>query len=578
MKQKISLVVALCGIFMLFTPLLASANANNFVITSFDGKYYLSQDAEMRSTLRVEETLVAQFPDFDQNHGIERAIPNTYDGHSVSPEIQSVKKADGTDLPYTTYDSNSNTVVRIGSANKYVHGEQTYVIIYTLRDVTKNFDNGDEFYWDINGTEWEQSFGSVSATVFVDDSIVSRLDGHLRCITGTAGITEKACKIAENQKVINAQTTNSLSSGENMTILVGFQPGTFAPYKGIEFPLWVLILGLFVFVALYVLLPVWLLVWGVRKWRAAGRDKSQVHTIVPEYLPPKKMPIMQADIIIHATKRPVAVSATVIDLALRHYLKIYEVDKKEYELEITQPIYDLPLDDRRVVDLLFGTSPNIGDSIALKDKNNLYSKVTEIGDESYAVAILAGYMVDTRSLQKRMYWIAGGSLALSIFTFNILLFIAAVVVLIVAGYMPARTEKGVGMKAYLDGLKMYMEVAEEERIKLLQTPETAAKINYEDKGQLVKLYERLLPYAMLYGIEKQWAKQFADLYTLDTQPEWYSGNYTAFNAASFASAMSSFGTVSQTSFSPPTSSGSSGFSGGGGLSGGGGGGGGGGGW
>src|SRR6266496_3732446 len=38
------------------------------------------------------------------------------------------------------------------------------------------------------------------------------------------------------------------------------------------------------------------------------------------------------------------------------------------------------------------------------------------------------------------------------------------------------------------------------------------KIDINNTTQLIKLYERLLPYAMLFVIEREWAKQFSDLY------------------------------------------------------------------
>lgn len=125
------------------------------------------------------------------------------------------------------------------------------------------------------------------------------------------------------------------------------------------------------------------------------------------------------------------------------------------------------------------------------------------------------------------------------------------------------------------GLQDYIKLAEADRLKVLQSPhgELTEKIDVGDKRQLIKLYERLLPYAILFGLEKDWAKELAGLYDTDT-PSWYGAN-GAFNAAYFASSVSSFSTASATVFAPPSSSSGSGFSGG---SGGGGGGGGGGGW
>jgi hypothetical protein len=79
---------------------------------------------------------------------------------------------------------------------------------------------------------------------------------------------------------------------------------------------------------------------------------------------------------------------------------------------------------------------------------------------------------------------------------------------------------------------------------------------------------------MIFGLEKDWAKQFEDVYK--TPPDWYNGNWAAFNAGYLVSSLGDFSSASAVTFTAPHSSGGSGF--GGGSSGGGGGGGGGGGW
>lgn len=114
---------------------------------------------------------------------------------------------------------------------------------------------------------------------------------------------------------------------------------------------------------------------------------------------------------------------------------------------------------------------------------------------------------------------------------------------------------------------------------MLQSPEGAEKtqVDTADPKKLVRLYERVLPYAVLFGQEKEWNKQLGSHYqSTGQQPDWYTGaSLAAFNAASFSSAMTSLTTSIN---STGTSYSSSGGSSGGGFSGGGGGGGGGGGW
>ena len=88
---------------------------------------------------------------------------------------------------------------------------------------------------------------------------------------------------------------------------------------------------------------------------------------------------------------------------------------------------------------------------------------------------------------------------------------------------------------------------------------------------MLDLYERLLPYAVVFGQEKQWAGHLAVLYASAgvAAPVWYAGT-GGFDAASFSSSIGSLSAAS-------TSSASTGGSSGGGSAGGGGGGGGGGG-
>jgi len=68
------------------------------------------------------------------------------------------------------------------------------------------------------------------------------------------------------------------------------------------------------------------------------------------------------------------------------------------------------------------------------------------------------------------------------------------------------TDKGLDLRRYLAGLKVYIELAEKDRIKALQSPKGAEKTGAHIKGGLDKkvihLYESVLPYAVLFGQEK----------------------------------------------------------------------------
>jgi uncharacterized membrane protein YgcG len=135
------------------------------------------------------------------------------------------------------------------------------------------------------------------------------------------------------------------------------------------------------------------------------------------------------------------------------------------------------------------------------------------------------------------------------------------------------TAAGAEVRDHLQGLKEFIEWAEADRIRMLQSPQGAERLQIDstDVRQILRLYEKLLPYAVVFGQEKQWAKELAILYGAGNSPPWYSGT-SGFSASSFSSGISSLSASTASS-----SSSSSGGSSGGGSAGGGGGGGGGGG-
>jgi len=160
---------------------------DDFTFDSFDVEYRLGRDAEGRATLTTVETFVARFPDFDQNRGIRRSLPASYQGRTTSLEVVSVTDERGVGRPFEV--DRSDGVVSVIAAvpeGSFVRGVQTYVITYTQRDVVDAFaDTGaEEFYWNLNGTDWAQPFGSVRGTVVLDDGLADALLPGARGLRG----------------------------------------------------------------------------------------------------------------------------------------------------------------------------------------------------------------------------------------------------------------------------------------------------------------------------------------------------------------------------------------------------------
>jgi uncharacterized membrane protein len=136
--------------------------------------------------------------------------------------------------------------------------------------------------------------------------------------------------------------------------------------------------------------------------------------------------------------------------------------------------------------------------------------------------------------------------------------------------MKSFTIKGRKVMDQIEGLKLYLSVAEMDRLKELNRPE-----------KTLEVFEKFLPYALALDVEQEWSEQFADVLAQAsaenrTMPTWHTGRHFAKGGAvGLASSLSAMSSSISSSSSPP---GSSSGGGGGGSSGGGGGGGGGGGW
>ena len=125
----------------------------------------------------------------------------------------------------------------------------------------------------------------------------------------------------------------------------------------------------------------------------------------------------------------------------------------------------------------------------------------------------------------------------------------------------------------MDGLKLYIEMAEADRMAMLQSVK-GTDISAEG---IVKLYEKLLPYAAVFGLEESWMNEMKEYCKVEEieEPDYLMTGFAASDLSRTMHMASNYANTATTMSSSGGSS-SSGFSGGGGggFSGGGGGGGG----
>jgi uncharacterized membrane protein YgcG len=579
----------------------ASADVDDFEFASMSVDYTLSRDADGTARLHAVETLVAVFPEFDQNRGIVRDIPTDLDRVDVGVDVVSVTDGDGNAVPYeesrfTDYTGVEFVSLALGT-DEFVHGRTTYVIEWTAHDVIRTFDDGQEFYWDVNGTAWRVPFQAVSATLHVSPELGSALTGASRCVFGYEG-DDEPCTITDTTDGVTTDPV-SLFAYQNVSMIVGFEPGTFRAGIPVDetWPFTVLpwvLLGVLAAAALLAVLFRRFL-WG----HAPGRG-----IIVPEYEGPEDLGVMAAAELV---KRPAAaLPAQLVKLAVDGVVRLVEdpeePETRRFRLELVDRAAAVHAPDDSALTRLFSGKPKDGETLVLDRRNrklgDRISTLTALGRNALRPEYLS--RGERSPLRRLIFWPAFAALVGSVVLTVLcavedvgspllsvtipVTFFGSFVVMGFSGKPERRTATGTAAYEQLLGLRDYLRLAEADRLRVLQSPEGAVRtpVDAGDPAAVVKLYERLLPWAIVWGVEREWAGVLAANYTETVPPSSnldFASGFAGLSTVGSSFAASSFATTPPVSTSSGSggSSSSSGFSSGGGFSGGGGGGGGGGG-
>ncbi len=545
-----------------------SADVNNFVIRSFHANYALDTKA-VGGSLDTTEKIDVTYASF--NHGILRAIPKTYRGYDTKLKVLSVER-DGQKEPYKVESQGDNKVLRIGDAQRTITGPHSYTIRYSQERVVNFVDGKQSFYWDVNGTDWSQPFESVSASVVAASTKFVPASGT--CVTGGLGSQSRNCVVTQDVSKLNAATTQALRPNENMSLEVFFDGTPFVEptWKNKVADNYLNIVGLG-FGLLISLVPM------VYWWRR-GRDYRGSGVIIPEYQPPKGLGPAEVGMLADYNIDGRDVSATIIDLAVRGYIKIYDDTKKllvfkqrQFSLELTKADIDkLKSYEAELIRGLFGDVV-VGKKISLNKVNRTsMQKAMRTIQKDVKSELTKEYgLIDVSASSLQATFVALGILAWSGLIFihpNVGYVLGMIIVglsfFVFGILMKRRTHAGVEMYEKVLGLKLYMNTTQKDRLKMLQSTDRP----YAEPTKTVELFEKLLPFAVALGVEKSWSKQFQSILT--EPPSWYSGStIVGFNASQLASGI---GSATQTfSSSVESRSSSSGGSGGGGGGGGGGG-------
>ena len=310
-------------------------------------------------------------------------------------------------------------------------------------------------------------------------------------------------------------------------------------------------LGL-ILIALAVMLVVW--------WYK-GRDRGKTSTTQVRYEPPEGLTPALMSVLVHEKADVGDISATIVDLACKGKLSIFEAEwpqalfgRKQFGFTREDPDTDgLLVYEKDILNFLFSSS----DSTFETRLSRTFPYHTE--DLLWNIKntmIKRGYFIGDPHNVKRTFYIIAAVIALllsaCILTLNFrydlaylnilapAFLLVGVVIAAIGRFMPRRSR--IGTRAFEEalGFKEYLETAE--------APEM------DSSG--IDRFHRYLPYAMVLGVTKKWARNFQGIHA--PLPSWFIGSPGSYDSVFLASSLDNMADNLSVSLSEPPSQPSSG--------------------
>jgi len=594
----LAVAMAMAGLVGGPTPAWAQAGAEGI------DAYHVDIDVRPSGTIHVREVIDYQFGS-GFRHGIEREIPVRfrYDGrYDRIDRIDNVQVSTSPGTPANVKISSGNRKsVRIGDPDKTITGSHQYFIDYDVNGALNAFGEHDELYWNAIGTEWSVSIRHPSVTVTTPAATTG-----VACFAGILRSDSPCASAGAVGSTRTAFSNPDLGPGEGLTVVVALPKGAVTATGPILDERWTPQRAFALTPATGGAALALLLLGGAGLgwlfWRqgrdrrtAGGGGASPAVDGSPEepvplfadrdgpvvYRPPEGLRPAQLGVLLDEKADPVDVTATVVDLAVRGYLAIEEVERPHRWSKPDWLLTRKKQSDESLLvyerDLLESIFDEDDDQVKLSDlKDTFHKDLVRIEGELYDDSVAHGWFAKRPDRVRSKWLILGillstvGAVAVGLaagFTHAGLVPVPVLLVglVLTAGHrwMPARTAKGSAALSQVLGFRRYIETAEADRMQFAEQE---------------NVWAAYLPYAIVFGATKKWARAFEGLGAEQQAgvSSWYISPYP-FSPGAFSESMDSFShSTSGAIASTPSSSGGSGFSGG--FSGGGGGGGGGGSW
>lgn len=462
----------------------------------------------------------------------KRNFGNLSDWSVTDADGNIYKKTAGGERPYTFKVDDSRDRYKIYWFFPPTDQTQTFTLRYRVHEGLRYYEGGEQVWW--KAVFGDRQFPVLESRVHVEVPAPAIIDEWAAYINSRDARDAVTAERLDNGRSIVFTTLRTLRAGEELEVRVQFTHGVVAgsapawqaaadaeqAFRDRWGPVATVVLGV---LTLVLLLGGPALVYLM--WYNYGRNKPvpRIADYLPE--PPNDLQPGLAGVLLDESADMKDIVATIVDLAQRGVIRITEVKETglfrmgtDFIYRLENPYAPLAPFEQRLVKALFGGEKERKLS---ELKNKFYENIPDIKTAMYEALGARGYY---RSNPESVRTKFGGTGCVTIVAAiglsyllkdwlidltpaaigpGIGLFATAISLLIAARFTSRKTDEGAEATARWKAFKEYLRNLEK----------------YTDVGAQKKIWDRWLPYAIAFGIDKAYIRKFEAVNA--PAPDWY---------------------------------------------------------
>jgi len=404
--------------------------------------------------------------------------------------------------------------IRIKITPKVKKKSETWIIEYTIYGGIRFEKDGNELQWNVLPSDKQAPIDKINIFVYLPQEVPKeKLEQLLLIESSGSEISSPDCSIISG-KVLK-YWAEEIGYRDDITIIAKWPKGILREdrWRKLKPYLWFL-------------LPISIFTITFAKWWSSNHSLEARRRVIPNPNPPKELSPSALHALLDGKLDKRNIVASIVDLANRGFIKVIEQDKRSVLTSYKHNLYKAEFDsatslrnhEKIILKQIFSDEEIISMS---EVKEHLKESISGINKTMWNEPIKSKLIIRKPKSLKRRYLLTGilfavlGAIAFtSSRNAGIAIFLSGMILSLLGRNISPLTTKGMESKWQGLGFRKNLQL----------------KLNPSSNQHLEpELFSEYLPYAIIFGIEEEWADLFADM--PESLPDWY---YSSDDASSLS--------------------------------------------